>query len=378
MPITRPHTVARLAATASTLIVVTTLAMPGPALARAVAAGACEPSTRTVTSGSAQPQVLSPRGHVVTRELSGGLAESWLYRPDGSKVRIAFKNGASPYYVRDVNGRGTSVGTLNLNVGAMGPNGDPWVSQGGRARHLPTPADGAPTYYAESINRLGAIAGVATNFPASSVGDADFEAVVVVWPDRRTLPSALTMPTGTAVEVPQSGWPLVNIGANGSVSAVVIDPDTSQRYFARWGTAAGQPLVKPLPASWRPTSLAGQWIVGTTANATRGFVASADVFVEVTPLSDTIGPLRVTSNGTWMANLHGDTPTGDAALVGLGLGEPGTTDRFVYGADVVGPRSGQLLFRAETQSGPVAVMDCAIALPKPTDVTVSAPVAWGG
>ena len=93
--------------------------------------------------------------------------------PTAAVSAIAFKNGGSPYYVNDVSGRASSVGTLNINLGGIGAGGDPWASHGGRARLLPTPTDGSPSYYAKSINRAGAIAGAASNYPLAAPGDTD-------------------------------------------------------------------------------------------------------------------------------------------------------------------------------------------------------------
>ena len=249
---------------------------------------------------------MSPRGHVVTREQPlGGSAGSWLYRPDGSSVRIAFKDGGSPYYVNDVNGRGTSVGTLNINVGGTTAGGDPWASRGGRARLLPTPTDGSSTYYAKSTNRAGAIAGASSNYPLASPGDADYESGVVVWADRNSLPTALTMPTGTVVAT-WAGWPLVHIGKYGT-SAILTDQGGSNRYLARWITVTGAPMTKALPSSWIPTDLSGGLIVGRIANSSRGFFASPDRVMEITAAGDTIGSMTVAPNGTWMASRSGGT-----------------------------------------------------------------------
>ena len=98
--------------------------------------------------------------------------------------------------------------------------------------------------------------------------------------------------------------------------------------------------------------------------------------MEITAPGDTVGSMSVAPNGTWMANRSGGTAVGDAVLVGQGFQPPGTTERFVYGADVAGTGSGQLAVRTVNTSGTVSVLSCALGLPAATDVTVTAPFPW--
>jgi hypothetical protein len=280
--------------------------------------------------------------------------------------------------VNDINARGSSVGTLGLGQGAIGGSGSAWLSRGAHARLLPTPTDGPPTYFAESINRGGSIAGVASNLPDATPGEADFEAGVVVWPDRASLPVTLAMPTGLVVDVPTSGWPIVDINSSGYVSAIVVDPATSTKYLARWISVTALPSTKMLPTEWVPTDVGGGRIVGRIGTTGKGFIASPDVFVTISALGDSVGGMRIAANGTWMANRYGGTARGDATLIGQDMTTAYSTDRFVNGADVVGTGGGQLVVRTVMPDDSVAVISCALGMPDPTDVVVSEPVKWDG
>ncbi len=132
-----------------------------------------------------------------------------------------------------------------------------------------------------------------------------------------------------------------------------------------------------MPTDWVPTDVSGRWIVGRIANTGQGFVASPDISVTISALGDTGGGMRIAANGTWLASRNGGTAEGSAALVGQRLTVAHSTERFVNGADVVGTRGSQLAVRTIMPTDSVGVMSCALAPPDPTDVSVSAPVAWG-
>lgn len=327
----------------------------------------CAPTTRTIdTLTYATPLALSPRGHVVAEEGDpGALTAVWLHRPNGTKTTITFDDGSRPGSVSDVSGRGVTVGS-KVHFPTLGAF-EGWVSKGGTARWLQRPTS-IDSYMAQSVNGSGAVVGVVTNYPSSSPGKSDFLADPIVWASADALPQELPMPAGAFEVALNDGAPLISVGRDGLISAVIDDYNSPASYLARWRPGAVAPTLDLLPAGWHAVSIAGRWVVGQIgATPNDMFVFSPRAAVHLDAANGLTG-MVVSANGTYSAVY------GPGSIFGRGTTAPRDGAQVYQAVDIVGTDDGTALRATSTD---VSVISCTLALAEATYIDVT-PVALGG
>ena len=367
MRTSRPSTSARLAV-ALAVLATTAVSSPVPA-----DAATCTPTTRTIeTKTYSDALLLGPRGHVLATEADAGATSSlWLHNPDGTAERVAAVNAASPDGPRDVSAKGYVIGT-DRHPGVFAPY-TPWVYGLGDYWTIPLPADASDDYLAVALNHAGATVGVHTNARRASPAQTGYFSRPQLWPTLGSLPVTLPLPHSGYYVVGGVGRPLIDIRADGRISAVV-DDHAGTRYLARWKDPSAQPSLVQLPSGFELGDVAGRWVIGIsylTPSAGRAVIWSP---TSATQLIASIGrfiDVGVTANGTYATTLSVEQNGASAlnSLIGRGGAVPGDAQAAGLQVDVQQAAHGQLLLDGNNE---VSVVACALNLPDSSEVTVSA------
>ena len=360
----------RTVSTATVAVLIATAAVSGAAPANAAD---CLAATRPVdTKTNAQALLLSPKGHVLASESDPGATTSlWLHGPNGSAVRVAAVNSASPDGPRDVNAKGYVIGT-DRHLGTIAPF-TPWVFGLGDYWNIPLPADATDDYLAIALNRSGVVVGVHTNARRATPAQTGYFSRPQLWPTLGTPPVTLPLPHSGYYVVGGIDRPMIDIRADGQISAVVHD-HASTRYLARWADASSQPKLVQLPDGFEPLDVAGRWVIGFSAltpSAGRVVIWSPTSATQLTQSLGRFIDLGVTVNGTYAATVSVEQNGASmrSSLIGRGTGAPRTVADAGLQSAVEPTQYGQLLLTSGTD---IAVMTCGLQLAVSTDVTASA------
>jgi hypothetical protein len=183
----------------------------------------------------------------------------------------------------------------------------------------------------------------------------------------------LPLPNWGYYVVGGAGRPLIDIRADGRVSAV-LDDHAGTRYLARWNDPSAQPSLVQLPRGLEPSDVAGRWVIGIsnlTPSAGRAVIWSPVSASQLIVSNGRFVDLGVTANGTYATTLS-VAQNGALALnslIGRGSAVPGDAEGAGLQTDVQAMRHGQLLLDGNNE---VSVVSCALNLPASTEVTVSA------
>jgi hypothetical protein len=358
---------------ATTVAAAVTLIASGAAASSASATGdgtTCTPTTRTVAaSADSFAAALGPSGHVVTRlYVSPSSYLETLHAPDGTLTDIV-DGDLAPSWAADVNGRGVVAGTQRPPTAAGPSIYQPWVFRHGTVRLLKNPGkvgyNVRKDYLVSAVNSRSAVVGIKTNGDRFTTSDPEYVSRPVLWPTPGSTPIKLDMPRGFSV--PYLSTSLVDVLTDGTITGVLVDED-GRYHLALWVTAGADPDLRPLPDTWVPNSLAGQWVIGRAGTSPdRVFLRSwNEAFLVDGP--QRLFASRISSNGTFTVNWYDETqtatsyigsPTRPVAEIGYG----------VRANDVVGTAGGQVLVERDDAS--IEVISCALSLPEATDITVT-------
>ena len=333
----------------------------------------CAPTTRVIDApADSFAAALGPSGHVVTRlYVSQSRYLETLHAPDGTMTDIV-DGDLAPWGAADVNGRGVVAGTQWYQAETGITLYQPWMFRRGQVRLLANPGklghNVRKDYYAVAVNPRSAVVGVKTNANRFAPSDPEYVARPVLWPTPGSTPIKLDMPRGFSL--PYLSPRLVDVLIDGTITAVLIDGD-GRYHLALWVTPGADPDLHPLPDTWVPTALAGQWVMGRIGSAPgRVFVQSwTEAFVIDSPRS--LHPSRISSNGTFTVNWYEETQT-PTSYVGSPTRPVAQLGNGVRTNDVAGTVGGQVLVERDEAS--IEVISCALSLPEATDITVT-PVA---
>jgi hypothetical protein len=303
--------------------------------------------------------VISPKGHIVTDEGDPGATSSLvLHNPNGTTEEITGQPFTHP--VADVNARGVVIGT-NRNSGSALPY-SPWVYRQGALKPLGVPTS-TDDFVAAALNRSGATVGVRTNARAVDPTKTDYRAVPQLWATIGSMATDLPVPNAGYYVVAIQGRPLIDIRADGLISAV-LDNHAGTRYLARWNDPGSQPSLVQLPAGIVPMATAGRWVIAQTGPGTvpQDVLVFSPADAVVLDAPNALSAVHITGNGTYVITY------GNGSVYGRGLGTPLDGAQYYTGTDVVSAQQG--MASVATATG-VSTLTCALGLQPATYITVN-------